>query len=150
MRAKPMPYSNSRAATPLLAIISLISANGCGDRELATYPVTGTVKVDSKPAASAVVTFCPTTGPEELLRLRPRGATGAGGRYQLTTFDQDDGAPAGDYKVIIQWPARKSGDQNIGSGPDRLRGRYMNLERSQFTVKVEGATEAPPFELTSK
>jgi hypothetical protein len=150
MHARPMPYSHLRAATQLLTILSFFAASGCGEGNLAVYPVTGTVNVDSKPADGAMVTFCPTDGSDELLKLRPRGVTGPDGKYQLTTFDEGDGAPAGDYKVIIQWPAKTAGEQIIGSGPDRLRGRYMDLQRSQFTVKVEGATEAPPFELTSK
>lgn len=145
-----MSYSNSRAAIPLLAMMSLIWTGGCGGGKLATYSVTGTVKVDSKPTEGAMVIFCPIDGSEELLKLRPFGITGPDGKYQVTTFDQADGAPAGNYKLIIQWPARTGGDQGIGSGPDRLRGRYMNLERSQLTAKVEGAIELPAFELTSK
>jgi hypothetical protein len=149
MRAKPMSYSHLRVATPLV-ILSLVSASGCGDGELATYSVTGAVNVDNKPAEGAMVIFCPTEGSEDLLKLRPYAYTGPDGKFQLSTFDQKDGAPAGNYKVIIQWPGKPTGGERSASGADRLRGRYMNLERSQLTAKIEDDTELPPFELTSK
>jgi hypothetical protein len=150
MLAKLMSYSSLRVAVQLLAVLSLVTVGGCGDGKLAVYSVSGVVKVDSKPADGAMVIFCPTDGSEELLKLRPYAFTDPDGKYQLTTFDQGDGAPAGNYKVIIQWPAKTGADQRGGTGPDRLRGRYMNLERSQLTAKVDDDTEVPPFELTSK
>jgi hypothetical protein len=144
-----MPYSNLRAARPLFALLSLVALNGCGDDGLATYSVTGSVKVDSKPAEGAMVIFCPVDGSGELSKLRPFAHSGPDGTFEVTTFDPGDGAPAGSYKVIIQWPTKPSEDDRRGS-VDRLRGRYMDLERSQLTAKVEGDTELPPFELTSK
>jgi hypothetical protein len=154
MRAEPMSILNRRVATRLLAALGLISAIGCGDGGLATYPVTGTVKVDGKPAGGAMVTFCPTTGSEELMKLRPIGHVGPDGKFEVTTFNKGDGLPEGDYKILIRWPTKVAGvDENDprSVGPDRLRGRYMNLERTTFTVKVDSSTtELPPFELKSK
>ena len=44
------------------ALMVLLAASGCGDAEIARYPVTGTVLVDNKPAEGAMVIFCPTSG----------------------------------------------------------------------------------------
>ena len=87
---------------------------------------------------------------------RPYGTTGTDGKFLLTTLDKDDGAPAGQYKVLVQWVGNISppsgGDPDRGGGqPDRLRGRYMNLEKSTLMATIdEGPTEIPAFELTSK
>jgi hypothetical protein len=151
MHAKPMPKSSSWVvATPLLAILGLVTTSGCGDGKLETYPVTGTVKVDSKPADGAMVIFCPTTGTEELMKMRPFGYAGPDGKFEVTTFDKADGLPAGDYKVLIRWAAGAQGDTRAFSA-DRLRGKYMNLDKTPFTAKIDSSTaELPPFELQSK
>ncbi|MEX0643322.1 MAG: hypothetical protein WD468_11505 [Pirellulales bacterium] len=132
----------------------LIASIGCGDGKIGRYPVSGTVLVDGKPADGATVYFCPTGGSEELLRERPFGTTGPDGKYLLTTLVKDDGAPAGQYKVLVQWIAmvpQKVVDRDRSGGRDRLRGRYMNLEKSTLTATVEeGPIELPPFELKTK
>ena len=102
---------------------------------------------------AAMVIFCPTEGSEEVMKLRPFGYTGPDGKFELTTVNKADGSPAGNYKVLIQWPAKTGGDPRDGGsiGPDRLQGRYMNLENSQLIAKIEeGPTELPPFDLKSR
>jgi hypothetical protein len=72
------------------------------------------------------------------------------------TFDPGDGAPAGDYKVLIQWPAPVSAEAARGGGraavgPDRLRGKYFNLDKTTLAATVqEQANELSPFELQSR
>jgi len=126
---------------------------GCGDGKIVRYPVTGTVKVDGKPVTGAMVVLCPVEGPEELMRERPVGSTGPDGKFLLTTLEKDDGAPAGQYKVLVQWlSGAPQGDVDRGGGPvDRLRGKYFNLERTPLTATIsEGPTDLPPFELMSR
>jgi hypothetical protein len=141
----------------LFAASGFLTLVGCGDGRIALYPVTGTVMVDGQPAEEAQVIFCPIEGEasEELARLRPMGRTDASGKYQLFTFDFNDGAPAGNYKVMVRWdgPSPAAGDRE-GRGPkpmDRLRGRYFNPEASGLTASVkEEATEIPPFDLKTR
>jgi len=140
----------------LSVLLAACAVSGCGDDRLGTYAVTGTVLVDKKPADGAMVIFCPVSGSDELMKQRPFGFAGPDGKFELTTFDKGDGLPAGQYKILIQWPAAVGGDQRDASGgrpmgPDRLRGRYMNLERTPFSATIEsGSNELPPFELLSK
>jgi len=137
----------AQLAACLLLLAAFVAASGCGDGRLETYPVIGSVLVDSKPADGAMVIFCPTTGPEELLRMRPFGFTGPDGKFELTTFDKADGLPAGEYKIIIRWPTGGAGSRS----PDRLKGKYMNLEQSQLTATIgPDSGELPPFELKTK
>jgi len=81
------------------------------------------------------------------------GFTDAEGKFQLISINPNDGAPPAHYKVLIQWPG---GPKNAmgglaGSGPDQLQGRYMNLEKTPFSVEIKpGSNDLPPFEVKSK
>lgn len=152
MRSNVTSFMPFRAALLALAVGTAVAVSGCGNDKMSTRPVTGTVLVNKKPAAGAMVIFCPTSGSEELMKMRPFGVVGADGKFELTSFDKGDGLPEGDYKVLVRWPASSSGNQVDGTvsmtGPDRLRGKYMNLEKTPLSVKVESSTsELPPFEL---
>ncbi|MES2794013.1 MAG: carboxypeptidase-like regulatory domain-containing protein [Planctomycetota bacterium] len=76
---------------------------GCGPRldkwqldrpELAK--AAGTVTLNGQPLKEAVITFFPVTGSHSAF-----AKSDAKGSYVLTTFDPDDGAVAGDYKVTV-------------------------------------------------
>ncbi len=140
-----------------LPAAGFVAVSGCDDGRIARYPVTGTVVVDGQPADGAMLIFVPVGGSEEFQRERPFGVTDAAGKYELRTFQPGDGAPAGDYKVMVRWlaPAAQSQeadrDRAAGGPPDRLKGRYFNPESSGLTASVdESETEVPPFELKSK
>jgi hypothetical protein len=125
---------------------------GCGEKGIPCNVVHGSVNVDGKPAEGAMVIFCPVGGSEQVQKTRPFGFTESDGKFELLTVKKGDGAPAGDYKVIIQWPAKTTpnGDGGRSMGGDRLQGRYMNLEKSQLTATVkQGVNDLPPFELKS-
>jgi hypothetical protein len=133
-------------------LIGLLAFAGCGDGKVARYPVSGAVHVDGQPAEGAIVIFCPVSTVPEADRLRPSGRTDAAGRFNLTTLERGDGAPAGNYKVLVQWPAKLPDDGRRGrggaGGPDWLQGKYFDLENATLTAIVEeGPTTLPAFEL---
>ncbi|MFL6543755.1 MAG: hypothetical protein ACJ8LM_01050 [Candidatus Udaeobacter sp.] len=134
-------------------LTSVVAASGCGEKGFGSQ-VNGSVNVDGKPAAGVMVMFCPVGGSEEVQKLRPQAFTGPEGKFQLMSRRRGDGAPPGEYKVLLQWPAIEKGvvgDGGQGLGPDRLQGRYWNLEKTQFTVQVKpGTNDLPPFELKTK
>jgi hypothetical protein len=134
-------------------LVALLPFAGCGEGKIPLYPVTGKILVDGQPANGAMVIFCPIEGSEQLMRERPIGFAGADGSFQLTTFLKDDGAPAGQYKIIARWAPGSAGDDPsmpLG-GADKLRGKYFNLDRTTLTATIEeGSNELPPFELSSK
>jgi hypothetical protein len=145
------------AATAVFALFWLTTLVGCGDGNIDTYPVAGTVMVDNKPADGAMVIFVPTSTAPEAQRKRPFGIADGQGKFSLTTFEQGDGAPAGQYKVLIQWPAattqasQQQGGRRGSLGPDRLKGKYFNLENTKFTATVEEqSNELQPFQLQSR
>src|SRR5262245_41467474 len=100
---------------------ALIACTSCTkhDSRVPVYPVHGQVLVADKPAKNAFVVFHPagTDGPEA---LRPYGHAAADGSFKLTTFEADDGAPAGEYQVSVVWLADVGGEDP----PDQLKGRY--------------------------
>jgi hypothetical protein len=152
-----MPYSKLCAASPLLAFLGLVALSGCGDGKISRYPVTGTVMVDGKAAEGAQVVFCPTSSSPELEKFRPAGFTDSAGKFTLTTIDSTDGAPAGQYKVLVKWQSQSaSADDGRGGrggprGPDRLKGKYYNLDTTPLSATIEEkSNDLPPFELSTK
>lgn len=154
MRHSQAPVQRKTAASLVCCLAWLLVSAGCGDGRIATYPVSGTVLVNGQPADGVTVIFCPTEGqPPELMRERPMGTTNGDGKYQLTTFNKNDGAPVGEYKVIAFWTdkSRSQYDERGENGGDRLGGRYMILEQTPLKATIDPApTEVSPFELTNQ
>jgi hypothetical protein len=130
----------------------LVAALGCGadgDR-VDVYPVSGKVLVGGQPAEGAIVTFYSAT--DELRERKvppPTGTVDANGAFHLSSYEPDDGAPAGEFKVTVVWheppPPNAVG---VFVQKDRLRGRYTNPETSTLTARIEqGGGELPPFQL---
>lgn len=84
-------------AFPLLGVLAI----GCGGAEgdtgrAETYETTGKITFDGKPVEDATVTFSPTgTQPPAVGRTDPEG------NYSLRTYEDGDGAAAGDYTVLV-------------------------------------------------
>jgi hypothetical protein len=153
MRLSNLSLGAARRMKFGLLLMGMVVLAGCGDKTIARYPVQGAVHIDNAPAEGVMVVFCPVGGSEEAQKTRPFGFTDAEGKFELTTVKKGDGAPAGDFKVLAQWPAKSSSNNDGGrsTGGDRLQGRYMNLEKSQINVTVkEGSNDVPPFELKSR
>jgi hypothetical protein len=79
-----------------ILLANAVAISGCSGR-VATYPVSGTVRFDDRqPVRVGIIEFrCPETGVSARAKLDDRGA------FQLGTFAEADGAPAGDYRVVV-------------------------------------------------
>jgi hypothetical protein len=120
-----------------------VSACGGSSRK-PTFPVTGKLLWDGKPIPNASVVFHPVKEdtPEP---LRPRGKTKEDGSFTLTTYDTDDGAPAGEYRLSVElW---------LGGRPDegpsnRLPPQLGNPETSRLTATVAASpNDLKPIDL---
>lgn len=151
-----MNANASASATALFALATLLGCAGCSDDgRLPTYPVFGQVIVNGQPADGCTVTLIP--GDAELQKqLMPGGQTDAEGKFQLTTYETHDGAPAGSYGVTLhweakQWPGREAESQldpGPPVGPDRLMGHFSSADQSGLRVQiVEGPNQLEPFRL---
>lgn len=122
-----------------LACAGVLFAAGCGGgRSTKTYPVKGTVTYQGQPLAEVVISFVPEKG-------RPAsGTTDAQGSFSLSTFDPNDGAPAGAYKIAIAEPAPEmaEGDYSIPpEKPPRFPVKYTNPYESELVAEVKPSSE---------
>lgn len=139
----------------LLAAAAALLLLGCsGDDGLPKkqcFPAKGKLLIKSQPAAGAIVIFQPQSGAEsaEWWAGYPRAHVGPDGSFELETYGEKDGAPAGEYVVLVTWPAASaeaSGEE--GSAVDKLQGKYADPASSKLKAKIEAApTEIPPLTL---
>jgi hypothetical protein len=104
--------------------------------------VSGQVLVNGAPAADAKITLHHSEDWGERT-IVPQAWTDDDGRFVLSTYGIDDGAPAGNYRVTVEWPAYRTIKD---MGPDRLEGKYANRKSSPVSVDIQaGKNELPPF-----
>lgn len=83
----------------ILVVLGIsLAAPGCGPSQPVPVPVRGRVTYEGHPVATGSVMFTSTnkTLPNARGRLQEDGS------FQLTTFEPDDGAVPGEYKVTIR------------------------------------------------
>ena len=120
---------------------------GCGgDDRKALYPTRGRViDATGQPLGGATVLLHPVDTPNDN-RHKPGGNADTQGVFVLTTYTENDGAPAGDYVATVVWkPAPKGpGDDP----PDQLKGKFRDPKTSPFKVTVKaGDNELPPIQI---
>lgn len=115
-----------------LVVALLCAACGRGNRP-PVYPAKGKVLVNGQPEKGVAVSFYHSEGWGGQT-IVPHGLTDEKGEFVLTTFDPNDGAPAGQYKVTAVWPAWV----NLkGTAPDQLNGNYADTKKSTLTAQIE-------------
>jgi hypothetical protein len=136
----------------VLKWLLVCTALGCStdDGRVDVYPVTGKVMVKGQPAEGAEVVFYPVTAEVDGVKIPgPAATTDANGVFRLRSYEAEDGAPAGEFKVTVVWPAPPPPNASgVFQMTDRLGGRYANPDTSKLTARVEpGGGEIAPFEL---
>src|ERR1700704_237909 len=122
-------------------LLAFLLFAGCGGpAKLAgspPQPVHGRVLYQGKPAAGFRVSFNPLAE-QEGPRFAPAASTNENGEFQLRSYHENDGAPAGEYVVTFAWPKSVSnGDpDDAPTQIDRLRGSYSDPKKSQFKITV--------------
>src|SRR5262245_1819666 len=108
-----MGIRTSRNVLRLWFVVSgIVVLTGCGsDGRLPTSPVTGKVTFDGKPSANAEIWLVPKS--EEVknakMTIRPYAKTKADGTLTVTSYFVDDGAPVGEYALMVV-PAESRAD----------------------------------------
>ncbi|HID74375.1 MAG TPA: hypothetical protein EYP56_00055 [Planctomycetaceae bacterium] len=113
---------------------------GCGEEgkpRKKTYPVTGEVYVDGKPASQLAVRCVSVQGIDKENPTTSSAFTDENGKFEISTYETADGVPEGEYILTFEW-----GQWNLVSGqyggPDKLKGRYKDPKKSTVRFKVEG------------
>jgi hypothetical protein len=130
-----------------LALSALLLASCSRDSSRKpTYPVTGKVVLPGgKAPEHATVVLHPVdeSDPEP---VKPRGKVAKDGTFTLTTYESQDGAPAGEYRVTVElWLASGRGDEGPTS---RLPAKYARPETSGITATIPPRpTDLKPIEI---
>jgi hypothetical protein len=128
---------------------SLLACGGCSSKPR-LHPVRGKVLYNGQPAVGAKVVFHSKDNSDPQT-IRPIGIVTADGSFTLSSRQQGDGAPAGDYAVVVIWPDESAKDRRRvmrQSSQDRLRGAYSNPDKSLLQARIaEGDNKLPAFEL---
>lgn len=109
---------------------------GCADvSRKPVYPVTGQVLYEGKPVPHAAVTLV-LLNSADTDKERPSAVSDRQGRFTLTTYRKADGAPAGEYVVLVEARRQivKDGDSDFSD--NYLPPRYSDPGRSDIKVQV--------------
>ena len=138
-------------AAVLFATGSLLG--GCGGSDgVPVHQTQGRVLLDGEPAEGAFVKFLAVNPSAEAAKLRPLGRVDAEGRYTLATYGYGDGAPEGEYGVIVSWPTPDELTEP-GTFPENwedLWYEYADRDNPKFHVVIKPEENTiPTFELHS-
>lgn len=122
----------------LLALIILIGCRpAVHDQKPNVYPVSGQLFCNDKPAHGAVVMLQSRTATS--VHVTPIAMVGADGVYHIGSFDQEEGAPTGDYDLLVVWPTHAG-----GLAPDRLQGTFSDPAKPVASLKVIAGVNLVP------
>ena len=135
---------------PVCALVGAM-AGGCSSANgPKPVPVTGRVLLDGRPLAHAQVVFLPAASPSPSAP-RPTAVTDEEGRFRPSTFAQNDGAPEGEYTVLVTWYPLVGPKGQEEAGPNVLPPRYADPQRSPLkAVVAKGTAELEPFQIARK
>jgi hypothetical protein len=142
----------------IAACVTLLMLAGCGGmKRKPVFLAEGQVFLAGQPVRHAMVIFHPVDDSDPH-PVRPFGRTDENGLFYLTTYDADDGAPAGEYRVAIlsggnHLPATPPKDKSETKRPKTPKGtpiasRYAHPTTSGLTaVILPQENVLPPFQL---
>ena len=138
----PCSLRKTRGRLLLFVVTSLLCASCSRNDRANLSPVRGQVFVArDEPAAGALVVFHPVAADHET-RLKPLAYVDEQGNFELTTYDQGDGAPSGEYVITVEWRERPATPFSPDKeGKDRFRGKYADPKSSEFRFTVDEKAE---------
>jgi serine/threonine-protein phosphatase CPPED1 len=110
-----------------------------------THPARGRVLFNGNPVAGAYVVL-------QSLAKEPRppradALTGPDGRFTLSTYSANDGVPAGQYAVTVEW-RRPLFTAEGKPGPNRLPAKYAGVKTTPLEAEIKAGANDLPLELT--
>jgi hypothetical protein len=118
---------------------------GCTSGLKPVHPIRGKVLFRGKPADSALVVLNPV-GETDTKAVRPQGTVSKDGVFEISTYGEKNGAPAGDYAVSFVWLIEDARTKREWSP---LPVRFMNPAQSGVKVTIrEGSNELASIQLT--
>ena len=99
MHSVDKQYRNPLWLLPLLAFFSSCSSNDYA--EVPVVPLSGKLTVSGEPAYGAYITFHPIGDIGMTRGNKPFARVQADGTFQVTTYDTNDGVPAGVFNATV-------------------------------------------------
>ncbi|QDU26469.1 hypothetical protein ETAA8_15470 [Anatilimnocola aggregata] len=123
------------AVIPVIALTLL--STGCDSRSR-RVPIAGTVLIDGKPLAGGTIAVVPSNDRPAISMIDQQG------RFQLTTYDDFDGAILGEHPVEIFSRVDVGGDRQRWLIPPK----YASIKTSGLVLQVDKPNPNVVFELT--
>jgi hypothetical protein len=108
----------------------------CGKKQLPVFEVRGQVLYEGKPVSAAFVALHPLEETPTGV-IRPSATTDKDGWFVLSSYHAEDGAPAGDYAVTVEWRKTTVVDGDLVLGPNVLPARYSKPATSGLRISVQ-------------
>ena len=108
----------------------------CGKKHPPVFEVRGQVLYEGKPVSCAFVALHPPTESPTGV-VRPSATTDKDGWFVLSSYHAQDGAPAGDYAVTVEWRKTTVVDGDLVLGPNVLPARYSKPATSGLRISVQ-------------
>ena len=133
-RARRRQLGGSLTAITLALVVATSGCSKVAPR-VETYPAEGKVNFLGKPPVGATLVLHPF-GEGAANLPRPQATVAKDGTFQLTTYENQDGAPAGKYKVAIYWYKPTTKDGQVDLGKNLLPDKYADPAKSGLEVEV--------------
>jgi hypothetical protein len=141
-----------RYALALLAMAAVASTSllaGCGKADpsqVRVFPVKGQLQFEGRPTPGAFVVLHPARADPDA--PRPHGKVDQDGKFALSTYRPNDGAPTGDYTATVEWRPFVGSGEDVRVGPNLLPPKYGNPKTSDLHIRVaEGSNQLQPIQL---
>ena len=116
---------------------------GCSQEKLPipTQQISGRVLYDNKAAEGVAIYLGPIAAPTVPdIPANPHGVTDKEGRFSISTYGENDGAPKGKYQLMMMWVDQNS---KLESKPERFFGWYDSVN-SKIMVQITDGENAIP------
>ena len=143
--------SSSASMLCTIAVLAALVTMGChkqpAENRVPVVPVAGAVVFDGQPTPGALIVFHPVQGAQS--QTPPaRGTVRNDGTFELTTYEANDGAQPGEYKVTVEWHQLIDDNGDARLGPNVLPIRYSRPQTTDLVVHVaEGPNRLPPLQV---
>lgn len=130
-----------------VAMVTLTGCGGSDSNRVTVHPASGAIQFRGQPISGALVSLHSKDG-AGTGAPSPRATVGPDGKFALSTYEGQDGAPEGDYVLTVQWykPIRQ-GNEVVG-GPNVLPQKYALARTSDVKIKIAaGENHLQPIQL---
>lgn len=139
----------------VIAVAGFWSLVGCsgGPTMPTRAPVSGVVKLNGQPVAKVSVQFIPL---DEAKGRSASGQADANGKYVLQTFEPNDGALPGEYKIVVNSPpdeAKAFKDKKVeftgtkDAGGVKIPAKYSDPKQTDLKATVKSGNNDIPLDL---